>query len=238
MDYKDLQAGQTKEFFWFKAKNDLVNLLMDKVCKDRKHLRILNIGAGTGDDLKDLVKFGKIYVIDIDCKALAVIDNNFCFEKKIADACNLPYDDNFFDIVVSFDVFEHIKNDKKAVSEVYRVLKNGGALVFTVPAFQILFSSHDKALEHQRRYSKKELQTLLISFNDRKIFFWNSLLFIFIAVMRLIKRKSKPKVDHMYLPRWLNVLFYKLLSFDNFLIRKNISIPIGLSLVGFCYKQK
>ncbi|GCC10046.1 putative S-adenosylmethionine-dependent methyltransferase/MSMEI_2290 [archaeon] len=238
MDYKDLQAGQTKENFWFRAKNDLINVLMKKACKNRKRLRILNIGAGTGDDLEVLNKFGKNYVIDIDKDALSVIDDKLCEERKIADACNLPYDDNFFDVAVSFDVFEHIKNDQKAISEVYRVLKENGVLIFTVPAFQFLFSSHDKALHHQRRYSKENIKTLLFQFNNLKIFFWNSLLFVSIATMRLLKRKSKPKVDLMDLPPWLNTLFFNLLKIDNFLIKRGISMPIGLSIVGFGYKQK
>lgn len=238
MDYKDLQAGQTKENFWFRAKTDLINVLMKKACKNRNRLRILNIGAGTGDDLEVLNKFGKNYVIDIDKDALSVIDDKSCEERKIADACNLPYDDNFFDVAVSFDVFEHIKNDQKAISEVYRVLKENGVLIFTVPAFQFLFSSHDKALHHQRRYSKENIKTLLFQFNNIKIFFWNSLLFVSMATMRLLKRKSKPRVDLMDLPPWLNTLFFNLLKIDNFLIKRGISMPIGLSIVGFGYKQK
>ncbi len=260
MDYKDLQAGQNKNNFWFKAKNDLIEVLMQKICKNlprrplrqtrfdarrvearvkagKKRLKILNVGAGTGGDLKTLNKFGDIYVVDIDQNALAIIDNKLCVEKKLADACNLPYNNNFFDAVVSFDVFEHIKNDKKAAAEIHRVLKNNGVLVFTVPAFQFLFSSHDKALCHQRRYNAKSIKTLLSQFSNLKIFFWNSLLFFPIATVRLFNKKSAPKVDKANLHPLTNYLFYKLLSVDNFLIKKGISMPIGLSIVGYCYKD-
>jgi SAM-dependent methyltransferase len=236
MDYKDLEAGHTKDNFWFKAKNDLIEILMEKVCKNRCELRILNIGVGTGDDLAILNKFGENYVIDIDKKALLIIDDELCVEKKLADACDLPYDHNTFDIIVSFDVLEHIEDDHKAISEIYRVLKNDGIMIFTVPAFQFLFSNHDEALLHQRRYNKKTIQNLISIFDNSHIFFWNSLLFILMAVMRVMKKKSKPKVDQINLPVWLNTLFYKLLSVDNFLIKKNVSMPIGLSIVGFCHK--
>ena len=155
MDYKDLQSGNTQEDFWFKAKNGLVKTLLEKTCANKKELLILNLGAGTGDDLKILSKFGKNYVIDIDQESLSAIDNTLCAEKKLADACDLPYRDDFFDVVVSFDVFEHIKNDFQAIREVHRVLKSGGVLIFAVPAFEFLFSSHDKALRHFRRYSNK-----------------------------------------------------------------------------------
>lgn len=236
MDYKDLQASQAKENFWFEAKNDLIRILMNKASRNKKDLRILNIGAGTGNDLKVISSFGDSYVVDIDTKALSLIDDALCAEKKLADACNLPYSDSFFDAVVSFDVFEHIENDRKAINEAYRVLKKGGILVFTVPAFQFLFSSHDKVLCHQRRYNKKSIKALLSPFNNHEIFFWNSFLFAPAAILRILKKKSKPKVDQMNLPLCMNTLLYKLTSIDNFLIERNISMPIGLSIVGFCRK--
>ena len=246
MDYKDLQAGQNKENFWFKSKNNLIEVLMQKIClatpdlakrdKNEKRLKILNVGAGAGADLKILNKFGNVYVVDINQNALLFVDKKLCVEKRLADACSLPYDNNFFDIVVSFDVFEHIKNDKRAVSEIYRVLKDNGALIFTAPAFQFLFSSHDKALNHQRRYNKKNIKLLLYKFSNLKIFYWNFLLFIPIAAIRLFNKKASPKIDNANLYPWLNALFYKLLSVDNFLIKNGISMPIGLSIAGFCYK--
>ncbi len=49
------------------------------------------------------------------------------------DVCDLSFHDNYFDIIVSNDVFEHTYDFKKAFAECYRVLKPGGHLVFTVP---------------------------------------------------------------------------------------------------------
>ncbi|MFH1073025.1 MAG: class I SAM-dependent methyltransferase [Nanoarchaeota archaeon] len=236
MDCKDLQTGQTTDMFWFKAKNDLIQILMKKACKNKKGLRILNIGVGTGDDLKILHDYGNNYVIDINKKALSVVNDRWCVEKKHADACTVPYPDNFFDVVVSFDVFEHIKNDRKAVREVRRVLKKNGFLIFSVPAFQVLFSSHDKALHHRRRYDKKSIIALLSPFNKIRIFYWNSLLFVPLALMRIIKKESKTKVDQMNLAPWLNSLFYRCVSLDNYLIQRNNSMPFGLSIVGYCCK--
>ena len=86
MDYRDLQSGQTKENFWFKAKNNLIDVLMKKHAKQKA--KILNIGVGTGDDLKVLSKYGENYVIDINKDALSVIDNNLCEEKKLLTLVN------------------------------------------------------------------------------------------------------------------------------------------------------
>ena len=228
--------GHTQKEFWFKAKNDLTQSLMERVCGGKKGLKILNLGAGIGDDLEILNKFGASYVVDLDKEALSIIPDGLCVEKKLGDAQALPYEDDFFDVVISFNVFEHVKDDYKAVSEIYRVLKPSGVLVFMVPAFQCLFSSHDKALEHYRRYSRKDIKNLLSLFQHSTIFFWNSILFVPMAITRLIRKNSSPKVDQTNFPNWLNALFYYLLSVDRFFISQNMAMPFGLSLVGICRK--
>ena len=157
----------------------------------RKNLKILNIGAGTGVDLEIMNRFGNIYIIDVNKKALDLIPSNLYSEKKVCDATALPYPNEFFDIVCSFDVFEHIKNDKKAVLEAHRVLKKKGLLLLMVPAFNFLFSAHDKALLHYRRYSKKKLYELLRIFKNEYLSYWNSILFIPLSILRILKKKEQ-----------------------------------------------
>lgn len=234
MDYTDYIDGQTGDFFWFKSKKELIHILLKK--SKGKKLKILNIGAGTGADLEIISKFGETYIIDINRKALDLIPPNFYFEKKVCDATALPYGNDYFDIICSFDVFEHIKDDKKAVLEAYRVLKKGGFLFFTVPAFNFLFSSHDKALHHYRRYNPKSLYNLLNKFEYGYFSYWNSILFIPIAILRILKKRSGSKTDYFRLPSILEKIFLNLLSIENRLIKKGYRLPFGLSLVGFFRK--
>jgi len=234
MDYIDFVAGQTGENFWFKGKRELIDTLMRYATGN--NLKILNIGAGTGADLDILHKYGDIYVIDTNQRALNLIPEDMCFEKKECDATKLDYPENFFDIICSFDVFEHIENDSKAVSEILRVLKKGGHLFFTVPAFQMLFSAHDKALLHFRRYNRKSLLYLLRAFQDINMSFWNSSLFFPLSILRILKKKSKPQTDYFNLPKFLEQFFLRLLRIENYLIAKGFKIPLGLSLVGSCKK--
>ncbi len=233
MDYKDYLAGISKSNFWFRAKEDLIStLLQENLKSSRKNLKILSLGAGTGEELSLLGKFGDVYVVDIEKKALDLIPKKLYKEKKICDACNLVYTDNFFDLIVVFDVFEHIKNDKLAVNECRRVLKKGGLLIFSVPAFQFIYSAHDKALEHKRRYSKNKLKILFKKFNKTKIFYWNFILFLPLAISRLVKRNSKPKVDNPDFNYFIDAIFYKILKLENFLIKKNFKIPPGITIFG------
>ena len=234
MDYRDLEAGTSPNSFWFRSKRNLIQVLMQKT--KHKNAKILNLGAGTGEDLSVLNQFGDCFIVDIEEKALELIPKTLYKEKKVADATKLPYRNGFFDIVVCFDVLEHLSNDKKAVKEIFRVLKKGGNFVFTVPAFQFLFSTHDKALGHQRRYNMITINTMLKNFYSIKTGYWNTFLFFPVALMRLFKKGSDAKVDKMEPPWLIDSFFYVLLKFENFIIKKGFRLPFGITIWGVCKK--
>jgi ubiquinone/menaquinone biosynthesis C-methylase UbiE len=236
MDYKDYEIGKSGDDFWFRAKKQLIKNLLLRELESGKKLKILNIGAGTGEDLEILNKFGEVYVIDIEKKALDLIPKKLCKEKNICDACNLNYPDNFFDLVVAFDVFEHIEKHEKAIKEAHRVLKRKGNLIFSVPAFQFLYSAHDKALKHKRRYSKRKLKDLLRCFKKINLSYWNSLLFLPIALQRIAKKRTPPKVEAPKFNIFLDNLLFKILNFENFLIKRNFKFPLGITIIGCCNK--
>jgi ubiquinone/menaquinone biosynthesis C-methylase UbiE len=234
MDIKDYKIGILNTNFWFKAKNEL----MEQLIGNNKNLKILDLGIGTGGDLKTLNKHGKVYATDINREVLELIPKNLYFKKKVCDATNITYNSNKFDLVILFDVLEHVKDNKKVISEIKRVLKKGGKLLLTVPSFQYIYSSHDKALGHHKRYSKKEIKALLKDFKIEKLGYWNFILFLPIALKRILTKNIKPRVDNMsILPKFLNNIFYKLLSFENRLISKGFNLPFGLTIFAECVKQ-
>lgn len=236
MDYRDYRAGATKDFFWHRAKIQLIEVLLNKITPEGK-LKILNVGVGTGDDLSVINQFGEIYVIDIDSNALELIPQEFIFEKKVSNACHLPYADNFFDLALAFDVLEHIENDVLAIDEIYRVLKSEGFFIFTVPAFSSLYSSHDRALNHFRRYDKETLKILLSRFKSVELGFWVFSLFLPVAIQRILKRKgSDSKVHFVKLPTFINDIFYYLLRIENYLIKHGVPLPIGMTIYGIYQK--
>lgn len=77
------------------------------------------------------------------------------------DARALPFATGAVDLVVAFDVLEHIDDDNAAVAEVARVLKRGGIFLVAVPADMSLWSAHDVACSHFRRYTKETLRPLI-----------------------------------------------------------------------------
>ncbi len=235
MDYKDYQDGASQQHFWFKAKNKLVaHLLSQTITNNKSH--ILDIGAGTGDDLDVLNKFGFIHVIDINQKALDLIPTSLAIEKKCCSASELSYEDNSFDAIVAFDVLEHIPNDQKAVNEIMRVLKPGGFFIFTVPAYQWLFSAHDSYLHHVRRYNKNDIQELLQKFTKITLGSWLFFLFPLAAISRLLS-KNKPHNEHEKTPnKFINSLMYGILQGELWLIKKGLKFPWGLTIYGIYQK--
>ena len=238
MVYRDIEAGATEDFFWFKAKLELIDILLKKA-NIKNRVKILNVGCGVGKELEVMQRYGDMYVIDVDSKAIALTPYGLCIEKKVCDLYTLPYPDNSFDMVAAFDVLEHLKDDKLAIGEIHRVLKPDGFFIFTVPAFQFLFSSHDRALQHHRRYSRKMLKDLLHQFRCTDTGFWVFPLFLPVAIERLLKRnQTVQQIHYRPLPPFLNNLFYRLLTIENWFIGHRISMPIGTTIYGIYMAEK
>lgn len=103
-----------------------------------------------------------------------------------SDATSLPLADDSQDLVVAFDILEHLQDDHAAVREVHRVLKPTGTYLVAVPADPKLWSAHDVAVDHVRRYTRPELLALLErgGFEIEDVFSWNVLLRPVVALRR------------------------------------------------------
>ena len=94
--------------------------------------RILDVGCGHGDFLKPVhAKTLHGYGLDPDKEALA--KNTFIKNKTVGTVEKLPFESNFFDLVISAWVLEHLPDPKKAFQEIFRVLKPGGKVIFLTP---------------------------------------------------------------------------------------------------------
>lgn len=98
--------------------------------------RILEIGCGVGTDLSQFAKYGAIVTgIDLTQAGIELAKKRFEVlglkgDLKVADAENLPFEDDYFDLVYSFGVLHHTPDTQRAINEAYRVLKpNGKAIV-------------------------------------------------------------------------------------------------------------
>jgi len=233
-------------WWWIGRKNIIKSLLYSKRLKNKNI--ILDAGCGTGSNITFFSQFGTTYGIDISSTA-----TKFCRMRGIknvltGDVSKLPYKNSFFDIVSCMDVLEHIENERKAIKEIFRVLKPGGVFILTVPALPFLFSKHDNAQGHFRRYNRKYLSKLLKScgFEKDRISYFNTLLSFPIIIFRLLS-KLEPfsgladfdaKINYdIYKAHVFNKLLASIFSLEAKMLKKT-DIPFGVSLVAFYKKPK
>jgi SAM-dependent methyltransferase len=137
-------------------------------------------------------------------------------------------------------VLEHLDDDLASIKNVYYILKPGGYFIITVPAFNFLWSGHDAAMHHKRRYGKKDLVRRLKScdFSVEICTFWNFFLFPAVAVIRVLRdrRRCDLITDLKDLPQIVNRLLLQILRVENILIGGGIPFPFGVSILCICRK--
>lgn len=233
-----------KKVWWFIGRRYLIYKNIFRIWKSESKPTILDFGCGTGGMLDELKDVAETY--GCDTEQLAV---EFCQKRGLKNITklennNIPYENNYFDIITSMDVLEHIEDDKRAMSELKRILKSRGKLLITVPAFMFLWTTRDERLHHYRRYTKNELKIKLssIGFNIKKCsymhsFYFLPLLFIY-KIKKLIKNNDASadiKTDFSFVPGPVNKLLTSLLYLEVFWL-KYFTLPFGVSL--FCIAEK
>ena len=208
---------------------------------DKKKTKILNIGCGTGGTIKVLEQFGTVENVDVSVDAIKLMKKAGYSVTKV-DGIKLPYKNNSFDIVGAFDVLEHIDNDVDALKEWQRVLKPGGKVVLTVPAYSWLWSEHDTSLHHHRRHTRKGVKQRSVEAQlvpkkiSYAIVFSLPLVVGFRWLNKLLGRKTDGETSYVNVPEWVNSIFSNLLFIEAW-FHKYIMFPFGTSVVAILEKK-
>jgi SAM-dependent methyltransferase len=154
----------------------------------------------------------------------------------------LPFPNDCFDLAISFEVICNIADDQTTFAEIARVLKPGGRLIVQVPAYQWLWSMHDVAVGHQRRYSARDLRGKLAraGMEIERLTHANALLFPVIAAERSLCRAfGEGKTIHSDLaplPRGINALLSALYVAEMQLVAR-VDVPYGVSVLALARKR-
>lgn len=232
--------------WWYVGKRIIVFELM-KLFLKLNNYNILNVGCGTGFLSKQLERFGEVYSFDCSQEAVDFSKKRGVLNVERAFADNLPVEDSSSDVVFALDLIEHIDDDKGAIVEFHKKLKRDGFLVITVPAFGFLWSKHDEALSHKRRYTKIELRELLVSagFSVKKLSYTNFFIFFPVLLHRILGRlisklllvkSNKIKSDNPSVSLLLNKLLVFMYRVEAKML-KWINLPFGVSIVCFAQKK-
>jgi SAM-dependent methyltransferase len=140
--------------------------------------RALDIGAAGGGNTRVLRAHGwQAIAVDYAQAAVAVARARQVDAMR-ADARELPVSSDALDLVTAFDVLEHIDEDYLVMAEIARVLKPGGTALIAVPCDMALWSAHDEACGHVRRYTRATLKDVVqkADLTIDRIWSWNVLL--------------------------------------------------------------
>lgn len=221
------------DYFWFRAKLVLVERLL-QLAQIPPAGRLLSAGAGTGEETAVLGRYGDVVTLDAEPRALELIDREN--HPVRGDVQQLPFVSHSFDAACLFDVMEHLPDDWAAVKELGRVLRPGGKLLLTVPAFPSLFSGHDRALGHYRRYYRSGLRQLLQDWEEITIGWWSAATFPLFVASRLMNRK-RDTLNYPQPPLWMNRLLYHWLALEAGAAGTRFSPLFGSSLYAVFRKR-
>jgi SAM-dependent methyltransferase len=222
--YAELAAVEDRHW-WFRGRRALLRVLLPSGG------RLLDAGCGTG---RNLAAFGPGTGVDPAPEAVeACVARGLDVRQASLEA--LPFGDAAFDRLLAADVLEHVDDDARALRELRRVAAPGAVLVITVPAHPRLWSAHDEALHHRRRYRRAELldRVRAAGWEPEVVTWWNCLLLPLVALARLASRGGTG-TDHGRTPGWADRVLVLPLRLEAALVRRGVRLPWGVSLALTC----
>jgi SAM-dependent methyltransferase len=180
----------------------------------------LDIGAAAGGNTAVLGQHGWQAVCIDYAEAAVTIGKTRGFAAVRGDGCRLPIRSAAFDLVTALDVLEHVDEDHVLAGEIHRVLKPGGTALIAVPCNMALWSAHDEAVGHRRRYDRETLSTVIdkAGLTIDSIWSWNVLLQ---PVVRL-RRRFATGSDLDEVPPLLNRLLTSVVVAERYLPTRSL----------------
>lgn len=225
--------------WWFSGRKKIIAAMMRHFFLGISDFSLLDIGTGTGFMLSVLNRYGHVTALDGDGDAIAYARQRQVERVTYVHTAFPPYTtpEKSFDVVTLFDVLEHIEDENGALYNIYSLLKPGGYVMCTVPAFSFLWTAHDVINQHKRRYTRKELIGKLEKhgFSLLKCSYFNTFLFPLACLYKgywRVRWQSRSKTHIENIPHdAINTILYFIFSCEQYLL-PYLNFPFGVSLIG------
>ncbi len=229
--------------WWYKARREIIFDAVKRLAAHYPEPKFLDIGCGTGFNIAHLHQLGFDAVTGLDFSPDAL---SYCRSRHLTglicgSAEHLPLRPGHYDIVLTLDIIEHLKEDQRALTDIFHALKPGGTLVIFVPAFQFLWSLQDEISHHKRRYTAEELKEKIhqAGFDLKKLTYANTFLFPVVwlgrIILKLFPQRFKITSENDLNPSWTNDVLYRIFQAELYCLRY-VNFPFGVSIFCICEK--
>ena len=229
-----------KASFWFRHRTRLILGAMKRYFPATED--ILEIGCGTGFMLSEIqrrcpgmrISGSDLFAEGLGFARTRVPGASF----YIMDACSMPFEEEF-DLVLALDMLEHVKDDTRALAEIFKSIKPGGGVIVTVPQHRWLWSIQDEKACHQRRYTRKDLLGRMTrsGFTIAYVTSFVSFLLPLMSLSRMYGQlwtgdpgKYDPVRELMIHPS-ANFFLQGVCSLEELLIQSGLTFPVGGSML-------
>jgi SAM-dependent methyltransferase len=242
VEYEKMHAVEER-MWWYHGIHANLLTLFQQSGRGRPGARVLDAGCGTGGFL---AKLGRAVPglerigMDFEPVAADLTRARASVPVAVASINQLPFAASSLGAIFSADVLCHRSVDEtQALADLHRCLAPGGVLVLNLPAYDWMYSAHDRAVHTARRYTRGRLDALLreAGFAEVRTSYWNSLLFPLMVVRRKLLKTEGAASDVMPFPAPVELLFRSLMRFENFLLRCRIALPFGGSVLAVAVKH-
>jgi SAM-dependent methyltransferase len=219
---------------WFVGRRRIVRRLLARFAPAARPLRILEVGCGTGSNIALLREFGEVEAVEPDAWARGFARQRTGARIHAGTLAEVALEDGRYDLIVLLDVLEHIDRDVASLQMLRRKLAPGGRMLLTVPAAPWMWSSHDVAHHHKRRYTAT---TFRRAFADsglrvRHMSHFNTLLYPLIAGVRLAGRLRGHEGGDDAMPSPpVNTLLEHVFAAERYWVTRG-ALPFGVSLLA------
>ncbi|MGL4542070.1 MAG: class I SAM-dependent methyltransferase [Polymorphobacter sp.] len=219
--------------WWFVGRRDIIRAVIGRLALPRD-AAIVEVGCGTGGNIPMLQEYGHVAAMEPDSASRAYVTAHTGVTVQtgwLPD--DLPFAAASYDLVCAFDVIEHVDDDAGTVAALARLLKPGGVLLATVPAYQAMWSHQDELHHHKRRYQRDAFAALVTraGLKLEVSSYFNSFLLAPAWAQRMVKRLTGSTApDDAMPPAWLNSLLTGIFRSERGLVA-GAGLPAGVSIV-------
>jgi len=236
--YRDVTLAVEDRHWWYRGRRRILHAILAKLPLPRP-ARSLDAGCGGGGNMVELAAHGSVTGLEPEAAALQIARSRALGDVVEGWIEEMPFEDAKFDLAVAMDVIEHLDDARLALAELRRVVKPGGFLVVTVPAFPFLWGPHDIVNEHRRRYIRSSLLTAAAGtgWSPLATSYFSSALLPVAAVYRPLQRlrmgRHVPRTsDFERTPTWLDRPLEMPFRLEARVIGSGRRMVAGTSLIG------